>query len=91
MKFGTPFDDWDLKYVKMLYVGPDGKLEKSIRLMNWQINAIGRVKVPPLGVIPGHEDYQWRHIASFQEPREMLGVGQLTIRARAGRPGDYPG
>jgi len=80
VKFGRGCDDNYIPTSPCLYVGKNGNIEKTADMNIWQVWAFGRMKVEPLGVVPGHEDFQWRHIAVFSAPLEMKGMGQLTIR-----------
>lgn len=80
VKFGLVIDDGYLPQSPCLYVNKDGSIEKTANMKIWQVWAFGRNNIPPLGTVPGQEDFQWRHIAVFSEPLEMKGMGQLTIR-----------
>jgi hypothetical protein len=79
-KFGYPTDMSVFPQSAMLYISKEGKIEKSSKMKIWQTFAFGRKRIPPLGTVPGHENYQWRNINGFVDPLEMKGMGQLNIR-----------
>lgn len=80
VNFGHVLDDFWIKDSITLYVNKNGEIEKTGHMSIWSSFAFGRLLIPPLGSVPGYEDIQWRHIAAFNQPLEMKGMGQMTIR-----------
>ena len=80
VKFGNAFDDSHVPSNIVMYVGRDGTLGKTARMDITEVRSTGRIRIPPIGAVPGHEDTQWRLISVFTTPREMKGMGQLNIR-----------
>jgi hypothetical protein len=79
IKYGLLLDDM-IQDGKLIFVNKEGKVEKSYRNLGYLMKVNGRLHVPPLGSVPGHEKEMRRKIMGFSAPLEMAGVGQLTIR-----------
>lgn len=80
IKYSLASDDKFIKWSPVWYIDKEGKLEKTANVRVWQVQAFGRLKLPPLGTIPGYENLQFRHMVIFTDPLEMKGTGQITIR-----------
>ena len=80
VKFGLGISDQYYPPYPMFYINKEGQIYKTGSFEVRQAWAFGRLKVPPLGTIPGMEDLQWKHISVFTSPLELKGLGQLTIR-----------
>lgn len=79
IKYGLLMDD-QIQYGKLMFIDKNGQIEKFYRNLAFLLKINGRLKVPPLGAIPGYENEMRRKVMGFEAPLQMAGVGQLTIR-----------
>lgn len=73
-------DSYRFTYSPFIFVDAEGKVEKI------SVNSIdsryiyGRLNEAPLGTVPGMEKEDHRTCTAMKYPREIKGLGQLTIR-----------
>ncbi len=79
-KFGCVHDGYQMSPSLMTYTNPKGRTYKSSLLHQMYFFYTTRIDSAPLGVIPGYEDILYKRISVFQEPLELKGLGQYTVR-----------
>jgi len=79
-KYGHGNDDAFVTNYLVHYINKKGKIYKTSNMEIFIAYPTGRLKIPPIGAVPGMENINFRHIAGFTYPLEMKGLGQLTIR-----------
>lgn len=77
--FGLGHDNMDLN-MDMKYVNKRGEIEKHIIQKIHGTNCTARLKVPPLGVVPGFEGEKERNLIVTIYPHEQKGTGVLFFR-----------
>jgi hypothetical protein len=66
--------------MKLAFINKDGKAYKTAQIHIFNLHTTGRLKIEPLGAIPGEEKVIWKSLAVFKGPLDLKGLGQLTIR-----------
>jgi hypothetical protein len=77
-RFGMAYDNYEI-FEQNLFVNKEGNCYKKNDTMFFNYWTDGRLKVPPLGSVPGQEDYHRRFIAVTLAPLEVKGSGMLQI------------
>jgi hypothetical protein len=80
VKYGNIWDDYQLHPMKLAFINKNGKAYKTAQMHIFNLHTTGRLKVEPLGAIPGEEKVIWKSLAVFKGPLDLKGLGQLTIR-----------
>ena len=78
VKFGHAYDNFDT-FNNFLYVNKEGKDYKTALVTVMRYYVEGRLKVPPLGGVPGMELYHQRFLNVFHTPLELKGLGTFEI------------
>lgn len=78
-KYGHGLDDF-CAYQDSWFVNKQGKVYKTQHMeVDW-VWTNGRLKVDPLGVVPGFEEELERNLPVLTEPFDLKGLGQLSIK-----------
>jgi hypothetical protein len=77
-RFGTACDNYEV-FERILYVNNKGNCYKTTDARYFEYWTDGRLKVPPLGSVPGQEDYHRRFLAVTVAPLQVKGSGMLQI------------
>jgi len=64
----------------MCYINKEGQIYKTSGLDVTYVWTTGRLKIPPIGAIPGEEELRWKCMPLFTSPMDLKGLGQINIR-----------
>jgi hypothetical protein len=79
VKYGHGVDDFEANQYT-LYVNKEGKAYKTNKMNISWVWTNGRLKVPPLGAVPGFETANEVNLPVFVAPQDLKGLGQLSIK-----------
>ncbi|MFZ3115814.1 MAG: DUF1329 domain-containing protein [Syntrophales bacterium] len=78
--YGRAWDSYHTSPIDLWYVNAKGEHYKTIGQEHIYVKCSGRTVLPPFGTIPGYENVYIKRISVATYPREIIGLGQFTVR-----------